>query len=111
MQTYALTILNLLDDNDRYQNDVAALKRALATRSEFKVEKLFPEIFPEEKKEGLPEGDIAQDYDKVQWRSPKDAQAEWERLSAMLANNSGFITGDEAVETPGTGEIEWTDWQ
>lgn len=110
---YALSTLLFLDELKESRENEQSLKRALAARPDFDVKKLFPEWFPEEKKEnvGLPPNDISQDYDKVEWKSPKDAAEEWERLSKILAQRQGFMTGDDVVEMPTTADIQWSDWQ
>lgn len=86
----------------------------MAARPDFDIKKMYPELFQEEP---APEAEISgtgevtpDDYKNVEWSSPKDAAEEWERISAMLAQNHGALTGDEVVGAP-SGDIEWTDWR
>lgn len=114
VQVYGLTILIHLAEVEAAHNETTALKRALAARPEFDPKKMFPEYFPEKEKP-QPEDDGSgidpKDYQNVEWLSPKDAADEWARLSKMLENNQGFLSGDEVTERPMTSEIEWSDWQ
>lgn len=110
VQIYAITVLQHLEEMERAKQKTFDVKRALAARPEFKVQKMFPEYFPT-KSQGLADPSETPDYSQVEWKSPKDDMKEWERLSKLLAQKAGFLSGDEVVEMPTTGEIEWSQWQ
>lgn len=114
VQVYGLTILMHLEEVEAARNETAALKRALAARPEFDLQKMFPEYFPKKERpqhEDDGGGVDPEDYKNVKWLSPKDAANEWERLSKMLEDNRGFLSGEEVTERHMTSEIEWSDWQ
>lgn len=118
MQSAALILLNHLDELEKAKDRSVAFRRALLSRVETDIQKLFPEYFPEpEPKEEPTEtgGVVPDDYKDVEWMSPKDANAEWERMSKLLAaGGRGVLNGEEVVGTAQErplDDIEWTEWR
>jgi len=113
-QTAALVILNHIDEIGKAQAERTALKRALIARKEFSIERMFPDYFPaQSEKEPAPDsnGIAPDDFQHVTWKSPKDDMKEWERLSRLLGNNKGTLSGDEVVSSENKPEPTWTEWR
>jgi hypothetical protein len=108
-----MTILLVLEEQEKAEDKTWDLKKALATRDEFDPKKLFPEYFPEKEKKQEDDGSgiTPEDYKDVKWSSPSDDPEGWEAIQRLLAEGGGTFSGEEVVEMPNTEEIDWTDWQ
>jgi hypothetical protein len=103
-----------MDEIGKAQAERTALKRALIARKEFSIERMFPDYFPAqpEKEPASDSNGIApDDFQHVTWKSPKDDMKEWERLSRLLGNNKGTLSGDEVVSGENKKEPTWTEWR
>lgn len=114
MQTYALVILNHLDAIERAQHDVRQLKHSLIASGEnWDYKKLFPEYETKEEARELAEGEEIPegadiDLSQVEWKSPSDDPAEFERLMAMINSRPGTFSGNDVVAS---GEPTWSEWR
>lgn len=112
-QNYALTILIYLDELKEARKERDEFKWALATRSDYAPERMFPEYFPSKEAASSDEMVEAEsvDYSEVEWQSPTENAAEFERIMAEL--QKGQFTGDDLTEDATPTEppqIEWSEW-
>jgi hypothetical protein len=113
VQTKALVVLNFLDDIQKHEGDIAALKRAFLSSGLAEPSKIFPEAFQDNEdtqnfSEVPNDENVNFDYSGVTWKSGGDAYAEYESLMAKInAMRSGVMSGDTLVQRA----PEWTEWR
>lgn len=104
-------LLNLLDEYDKAHADVDWLKRSLiAAGADYTA--LFPEFVPPPKEDPTTPLDehTDVDYSAVEWKSPSEDPESFEKLMALINQNStGVLTGDDFV--PGNPPVTWTEWR
>jgi hypothetical protein len=104
---YGLEILMLLDEVRSYKEDSErkseSLKLALLARQEYSPEKIFPKSFQTED-EVTNSDDVEYDYSRVEWKSPKDMDAEErDKLMAMVQKGASRMDFSQ-VEPQSRGE-------
>lgn len=100
VQGKALEVLRLLDLIEKVEGDWAGIKRAMGATGQWKWAELFPDFFgqPEKAEEVSFDTTTSPIVYDVEWKSPRDAAQEYDKLMSELARNqNGVLSGADVV--------------
>lgn len=109
VQFNAVVVLGYVDSTEKTERHLDELKKALLATGSYKAHMLFPDNFEspkDEQEESAPDAPLVgnPDYSDVEWQTPGENMAEFQRLMAEVAKlQDGKVSGDQVSTDPDEG--------